>query len=127
MQGCPRGRYEPVTGLALHRCAAMTVRPLIYGYLRVWSDTSEEDAACTERELTDYAEREGFTVAEIFIERPYLPVPAFNGLIQAIGHTQIKDIVIPDLSHFCPFHGLGETMKAIIEHIAGARVWTIRP
>jgi len=48
-------RYEPVTGPAVHRCVAMTVRPLIYGYLRVW------------------------------------------------------------------------TMKAILEHIAGARVWTIRP
>jgi len=56
----------------------MTVRPLIYGYLRVWTDTSEEDAARTEAELIGYAQREGFTVAEIFVERPYLPVPAFN-------------------------------------------------
>ena len=105
----------------------MTVRPLIYGYLRVWTDTCEQDAARTERELTDYAQREGFTVAEIFIERPYLPVPAFTGLIQAIARTETKDIVIPDLSHFCPFHGLGETMKAILEHVAGARVWEIQP
>jgi len=103
------------------------VKPLIYGYLRVWSDTSDQDAARIERELTDYAEREGFMVAEIFIERPYLPVPAFTGLIHAIGSTETKDIVIPDLSHFCPFHGLGEAMKAILEHVAGARVWVIRP
>jgi len=105
----------------------MTVKPLIYGYLRVWTDTSEQDAARTEGALIAYAEREGFTVAEIFVERPYLPVRAFTGLIQAIRHTETKDIVIPDLTHFCPFHDLGETMKAIIEHIAGARVWTIRP
>jgi len=45
----------------------------------------------------------------------------------AIGSTETKDIVIPDLSHFCPFHGLGEAMKAILEHVAGARVWVIRP
>jgi len=103
------------------------VKPLIYGYLRVWTDTTEQDAARTQRELTTYAEREGFTVAEIFIERPNLPVPAFTGLIQAIARTETKDIVVPDLSHFCPYHELGETMKAIIEHVAGARVWTIRP
>ena len=83
----PGGGYEPVAGLALHPYAEMTVRPLIYGYLRVWTDTCEQEAA----------------------------------------RTETKDIVIPDLSHFCPFHDLGETMKAIIEHIAGARVWTIRP
>ena len=100
---------------------------MIYGYLRVWTDTTEQDAARTERELTDYAEREGFTVAEVFVERPYLPVPAFSGLIQAIARTETKDIVIPNLTHFCPYHELGETMKAILEHIAGARVWTIRP
>ena len=103
------------------------MRPLIYGYLRVWTDTTAQDAARTQRELTDYAEREGFTVAEIFVERPYLPVPAFSGLIQAIARTETKDIVIPDLSHFCPFHDLGAAMKAILEHVAGARVWVIRP
>jgi len=103
------------------------VKPLIYGYLRVWTDTTEQDAARTERALIDYAHREGFTVAEIFVERPYLPVPAFTGLIQAIERTETKDIVIPDLSHFCPFHGLGEARKAIIEHVAGARVWVIGP
>jgi len=103
------------------------VKPLIYGYLRVWTDTSEEEAAAAEAELTDYAQREGFSVAEIFVERPYLPVPALNGLIQAIERTETKDIVIPDLSHFCPFHGLGESMKAILEHVAGARVWVIEP
>ena len=103
------------------------MRPLIYGYLRVWTDTSEQDAARTERELIDYAQREGFAVPEIFVERPYLPVPAFTGLIQAMARTETKDIVIPDLSHFCPFHGLGETMKAIIEHVAGGRVWVIQP
>ena len=123
----PGGGYEPVAGPGLHPCEEMSVKPLIYGYLRVWTDTTEQDAARTEHELTEYAEREGFTVAEIFIERPYLPVPAFTGLIQAIARTETKDIVIPDLSPFCPFHGLGETMKAILEHIAGARVWTIRP
>jgi len=105
----------------------MTVRPLIYGYLRIWTDTSEDEAARTERELIDFAERERFTVAEIFVERPYLPVTAFDGLIQAISRTETKDIVVPDLSHFCPYHGLGETMKAILEHIAGARVWVIGP
>ena len=103
------------------------MRPLIYGYLRVWTDTTEQDAARVEAELIGYAQREGFTVAEVFVERPYLPVPAFSGLIQAIAHTKTKDIVIPDLTHFCSFHGLGETMKAILEHIAGARVWVIEP
>jgi len=103
------------------------LRPLIYGYLRVWTDTSDEDAARTERKLINYAEREGFTVAEIFVERPYLPVTAFDGLIQAIARTGTKDIVVPDLSHFCPYHRLGSSMKAILEHVAGARVWVIRP
>ena len=42
------------------------------------------------------------------------------------GETTVQPL-IPDLSHFCPFHGLGETVKAILEHVAGARVWVIRP
>lgn len=81
----------------------MTVKPLIYGYLWMWTDTSDEDAARTERKLTDYAEREGFTVAEVFVERAYLPVAAFNGLLEALARTETKDIVVPDLSHFSPY------------------------
>ncbi len=103
------------------------MRPLICGYLRIWTDTSEDVAARTERELIDFAEREGFTAVEIFVERPYLPVTAFDGLIQGITRTETKDIVVPDLSHFCPYHGLGKAMKAILEHVGGARVWVIGP
>ncbi len=44
--------------------------PLIYGYLRVRSDTSEEDAARIHRELNEYAEREGFTGARVWAIRP---------------------------------------------------------
>ncbi len=104
-----------------------SVKPLIYGYLRVWTDTSDEEAARTERELIDYTQREGFTVAEIFVERPYLPVPAFDGLVRAIARTETKDIVVPGLSHLSPIHGLGSAMKTILEHVAGARVWVIGP
>ena len=103
------------------------MKPLIYGYLRVWTDTPDDEAARTQHELTDYAQLEGFTLAEIFIERPYLPVPAFSGLIQAIQRTETKDIVVPDLSHFCPYNAPGDAMKAILEHVADARVWVIRP
>lgn len=103
------------------------MQPLIYGYLRVSSDTSDQDTARARKELTDYAQREGFTLAETFLERPYLPKAAFNGLLEAIARTETKDIVVPDLSHFCPYHELGTSMKAILEHAADARVWVARP
>lgn len=98
------------------------MRPLIYGYLRACMNTPDDDiAAGTRCELTDYAEREGFTLAEIFLEHPDLPDAAFNGLRQAIGRTQTKDILVPDPSHF------GTARKALIEQQTGARVWMIRP
>ncbi|MBA3339298.1 MAG: hypothetical protein H0T54_06080 [Geodermatophilaceae bacterium] len=78
------------------------VQPLIYGYLRPRSDTPEKDAARAQQELTNYAEREGFTVAENFLEARDLPGAAFNGLIHAITRTETKDIVVPDLSHVGP-------------------------
>lgn len=101
------------------------MNPLIYGYIRVWPDMSDEQAAQIRRELSEYAEHEGFTVAEIFVERPYARSSAFNGLIEAVQRADIKNIVVPDLSHFCYFHDLGKAMKAVIEHHVGAHVWVM--
>nr|MBA3339220.1 hypothetical protein [Geodermatophilaceae bacterium] len=101
------------------------VQPLIYGYLRLRSDTPEDDVARARQELTNYAEREGFTVAEIFLEARDLPGAAFNGLTHAITRTETKDIVVCDPADVGAFHEQGTPMTSLLE-VAGARVWVTR-
>jgi hypothetical protein len=76
------------------------VRPLMYAYLRLRQGASEAENAEDRRELVAYAQREGFTVAEFFVERPWLSgTSALDVLVGTVARTGVRDIVVPSLNH----------------------------
>ncbi|HEV7827622.1 MAG TPA: recombinase family protein, partial [Pseudonocardiaceae bacterium] len=103
-----------------------TVRPLIYAYLRAREGASEQEDAQVRRELTAYAQREGFTVAESFVERPWLSgTSALDALIETIEQTGVRDVVVPSLNHFSRAGQHASLEKAVIEKQIGAQIWSL--
>jgi hypothetical protein len=62
--------------------------------------SGQEDAQVG-RDLIAYAQREGFTVAEFFVEPPWLSgTTAVDALVEMMKQTGVRDVVVPSLAQF---------------------------
>jgi DNA invertase Pin-like site-specific DNA recombinase len=103
------------------------VKPVIYGYIRVVGRNDQDDEPQRIRhELATYAEREGFTLDQVFTENTSCSEPAFYTMIEALKRYNVKNLIVPSLWHFARLPGLQEAMRQHIEHETGARLWIVR-
>ncbi|MFC9647923.1 MULTISPECIES: hypothetical protein [unclassified Streptomyces] len=84
----------------------------------------EDDAL--QNEMAAHAEREGFALERIFIERLRSNEPAFDCLTDALRTSRIRDVIVPSLWHFARLPGLQRAMREHIEQEIGARIWIIQ-
>ena len=104
------------------------VRPLIYAYLRTRQLASDQEDADIRHQLTAYAHQEGFTVAEFFVERPWLSATsALDALVETINQTGVRDVVAPNLAHFSQAGRHRELSRKAVEREIGARLWVAEP
>jgi hypothetical protein len=99
----------------------MTTRPLLFGYARVHLDARTE-LPKVRREMRTYAEIEGFTFAELFVEHDQGGTSAFAGLVDLLKRHPGSAVVIPSLTHFAKLTALQEAMRNLIDEETGARV-----
>jgi hypothetical protein len=103
------------------------MRPTIYGYMRVASGgETDDDAQRIKHELTEYAQREGFTLDQMFTENIRCSESAFYAMLEALKRHDVKDIIVPSLWHFARLPGLQDAMRQHIEQEAGARIWVVQ-
>lgn len=103
------------------------MRPSIYGYMRVAaSDDEHDEAQRIRRELAEYAQREGFTLDQVFTESVRCSESAFYVMLEALKRHEVKDIIVPTLWHFARLPGLQDAMRQHIEHETGARIWVVQ-
>lgn len=103
------------------------MQPAIYGYMRVVSDDRvDEEAQRIKDELTEYAQREGFTLDQVFTETITCPESAFSAMLAALKHHGVRDIIVPSLWHFARLPGLQDAMRLHIEQETGARIWVVQ-
>lgn len=103
------------------------MRPAIYGYMRVASDQGDlEETERIKRELSAYAEREGFTLEDVFTENVQCSESAFGTLLDAIKRSEVKNVIVPSLWHFARLPGLQNAMKYHIEQEIGASIWVVQ-
>lgn len=78
------------------------VRPLLLGYQRIRIGTNERDAVRVRRELKAFAQREGFTLGEIFVDRnenrPFSALAALVVLARRLGAASIAVNGLDDLA-----------------------------
>jgi hypothetical protein len=119
---------EAVAGLATHRTGRpLTVRPLVYGYIRLGPADAPDTGDCLTRELASYANREGLTLADVFTDRyeegcDQLIRSAFVVMVESLKRPGVYGVLIPSLNHFSRFPGMCQAMRTLIELETGARV-----
>lgn len=87
------------------------MKPAIYGYMRMTSSDEYDEIQRIKRELAEYAEREGFTLDQVFTENIKCSESAFYTMIEALKRHEVKDIIVPSLWHFARLPGLQDAMR----------------
>ncbi|MER0445989.1 recombinase family protein [Streptomyces sp. NPDC051644] len=103
------------------------MRPVIYGYMRLTAtDVEGDESERVRRQLATYAEREGFTLDQVFTEHISANESAFQAMLDAIRRTDVKNVIVPSLWHFARLPGLQNAMREHIEQETGARLWVVQ-
>jgi len=69
-----------------------------FGYIRLPVGASEQSTQDLRSDLTDYAERQGYTLAEVFAEQEASGSSAFAALIDALKRSRTSIVVVPSLA-----------------------------
>lgn len=100
----------------------ISLKPLIYGYMRVANDLPEADVEQMELVLRDYAEREGYCFVTTFCEYVGGSQGAFSELVDALKRAEAHHIIVPVLDHLAHNPYLRESMIARLQYEAQAIV-----
>src|SRR5260370_1740624 len=95
------------------------MHPSAFGYVRIPASASEQNLR---KALADYAERAGYTLAEVFTEHEELGSSAFAALMDALKRSKTPIVIVPSIFHFAHLPGLGSALKNLIERDTCARV-----
>ncbi|MFF2331372.1 MULTISPECIES: recombinase family protein [unclassified Streptomyces] len=98
------------------------MNPLIFGYMRVPDDMSDEEARQKQDDLNTYAENNGFQLATVFHE--YVPgaQSAFTELVEAVQHAEAKHVVVPSYRDLALNKSLQDAMLTHLSCFTGAEV-----
>lgn len=101
------------------------MRPLLFGYVCFGERSSDRNIDLTRKEMLSFANREGFTMADVFVERHSAGTSAFASLVDALQSTEDRNVLVPTLAHFAVLPGLQRAMKRLLEREVQARVMVI--
>lgn len=103
------------------------MRPVMFGYMRLTASDDGDETETIRRELAVHANREGFELERLFIERLRADdESAFFTLVEALRNTNVKHVIVPSLWHFARLPGLQAAMRYHVEQEIGARLWVVQ-
>ncbi|MEV0277217.1 recombinase family protein [Streptomyces sp. NPDC050610] len=94
------------------------MKQLMFGYMRVPSDMSDEEVNRRQADMTAYAEVEGFTLATVFHELLDGRIDAFGEMIDAIRHAEARHVIVPSYRDLALTRALQNAMILNIEHVS---------
>ncbi len=71
------------------------IRPLVLGYLRADALATDRELALSTADLAGFAERQGYTLGTVFIERTDRVPAAFEALMTEAARTGASAVVMP--------------------------------
>ncbi|EGX58638.1 hypothetical protein SZN_16760 [Streptomyces zinciresistens K42] len=98
------------------------LNPLIFGYLRVPDDMSDEEAKNKQDDLNSYAETNGYRLVAVFHEYGTGAQTAFAELIQAVERAEAKHVVVPTYRELALNRSLQEAMLTYLSYVTGAEL-----
>lgn len=102
------------------------MKPLVYGYMRVFCDVTEEDVYSLERRIQECAEALGFQPARVVQETISGSHEVFYELIEELQRSGSAHVIVPSFNHFSRNGILQSLMLAQLEEVAGIEVHTLR-
>nr|WP_257573945.1 recombinase family protein [Streptomyces sp. JJ66] len=103
-------------------CGQLELKPLLYGYMRVLSQMSEEEVRGVHARMEAYAQREGYVLASVFHE--YAPETqwAFTELVDVVKRSAAHRVVVPALRDLGLSVPLQNALIVHLECVGGAHV-----
>jgi hypothetical protein len=102
-------------------------KPLLFGYLRLRITDANERAARARRLLADFAEREGFTLAEVYVEADEnRPCSALAQLIHSVRRWDGAAVAVPELDDLGGTEQARREMRVRLRREAGVPVLVLR-
>lgn len=95
------------------------MNPLIFGYMRVPDDMSDEEAKQKQDSLSSYAEKNGFHLAAVYYE--YVPGAqfAFTELVAAVRHAEAKHVIVSSYRELALNRSLQDAMLTHLSYATG--------
>lgn len=85
--------------LEVHAVETNPVRPVAYGYMRVFCDVTDQQVYALEHDMRRFAQASGFRILTIFHEIDSGSHEAFYELGEAMRRADVRDVVVPSLRH----------------------------
>jgi hypothetical protein len=117
----PQRHISPLARRGLSGFSEDFTRPLLLGYLRRDLLVAEGQVGELKRDMTTFAEAEGFTMGHIYVERPDSWLAAFEGLTESINRYDVTAVVLPSLLHLTGV-GMPTDIRDSFERSTGARL-----
>ncbi|WP_343972741.1 hypothetical protein [Kribbella koreensis] len=96
-------------------------RPLLLGYIRRELIATAGDVQKIERQMSSFAEAEGFSMGFVFVDEPAIWPAVFEVMTDAVRRHNITAVVLPSPLHFAVL-GASNDIKGTFERATGARV-----
>ncbi|MEX3101453.1 hypothetical protein DF268_30300 [Streptomyces sp. V2] len=92
------------------------MKPLIFGYMRVPDDMSDEEVKRKQDGMTVYAEANGFALATVYFEFADGRVDAFAETVEAILRAESHHLLVPSYRDLAFSRALQDAMILTAEH-----------
>lgn len=108
------------------RTGATLAQPLLFGYVRVRITDRPGRAAAAQRLIRDFAEREGYTLAQVYVEEnENSPCAALAQLIAAVRRWEGTAVAVPDRQDLGSYVPAQHQLRRRLLHEAGVPVIVI--
>lgn len=102
------------------------MKPLTYGYMRVFCDATEEDVRSVMQRIQECAEALGFQLATTFQETVSGSHQVFGELIEEIQRSGAVHVIAPSFNHFSKHGILQRLLLERLEEDTAVEVHTLR-
>ncbi|MCX4742771.1 recombinase family protein [Streptomyces antibioticus] len=96
--------------------------PLLFGYMRVPDDMTDEEVQQKQNDMTRYAEVEGFTLATVFHEFVNGGINVFSEMAEAVQRAEARHVIVPSYRDLAITRPLQDAMALHLEQTAGAEI-----
>lgn len=95
------------------------------GYLRALPGIDMGDVVRLSGDMARIAEREGFTLTEVFIEKEPARTTALEAMTRYCQRHDIRNVVVPTSEHLNALPLLARVAKELLQEEIGGQVWIV--